>query len=90
MRFSSPYNPYDRTGDNHTFLSYANSLKLTHNVKSGSDSELVRHVVVVDSTSTVDIEPIAVAIVGVDAPERAQPQVATSVLYDSYPLSLLL
>ena len=69
------------------FYPYIYSVKHIHTVKSGSDSKLVRHVVVVDCASTVDIETIAVAVAGVDAPERTQPQVATSVLYDSYPLA---
>ena len=52
-----------------------------YTVKSGSDSKLVGHVVVVESTRTVDIDAVAVGVTTIDAPERAQPQVGPRVLY---------
>ena len=64
-----------------TFLSHINTLMLMHTVKSGSDSKLVGHVVVVESTCAVDIDAVAVGVTTIDAPERAQPQVGPRVLY---------
>ena len=58
-----------------------------HTVKSGGYTKLVSDVVVVDLTTRVDIEAIAVGV-RVDTPEGAGPQIATSVLYDHYPLVL--
>ena len=62
------------------FYPYMNTLMPMHTVKSGSDSELVGHVVVVESTRAVDIDAVAVGV-RIDAPERAQPQVGPRVLY---------
>ena len=52
-----------------------------HTVKSGSDSELVGHVVVVESTRAVDIDAIAVGVTPINAPDRAQAQIGPRVLY---------